>query len=119
MAKHIFSASNALAPIIHYASAYNWHVSLNMFFKQWDTKKYLNLATMIYNNYCQALHIIKHETVMLTEAMASLGIMEGDSSLWQQDEVQYFSTLGQELECDVHAMVYVELLQMLRDLKYV
>ncbi|KAG1743994.1 uncharacterized protein EDB91DRAFT_1236582 [Suillus paluster] len=104
MAEHIFSALNALAPIICYASAYNRHVSLDMFFKQWDTKKYLNLAMMIFNNYRQALDIITHETVMLAEAMASLGIMEGDFPLWQQEEVQYFSTLGQELEYNVHAM---------------
>ncbi|KAG2156989.1 hypothetical protein DEU56DRAFT_905664 [Suillus clintonianus] len=116
MAEHIFSASNALAPIIRYASAYNRHVSLDMFFKQWDTEKYMNLATMIFNNYHQALHIITHETVMLAEAMVSLGIVEGDFALWQEEEVRYFSTLGQEPEYDVHAMVYVELLQSLRDL---
>ncbi|KAG1737240.1 hypothetical protein EDB19DRAFT_1895912 [Suillus lakei] len=106
MTEHIFSASNALAPIICYASTYNQHISLDMFFKQWDAEKYLNLATMLFNNYCQALHITTHETVMLAGAMASLGIMEGDFPLWQQEEVQYFSTLGQELEYDVHAMVY-------------
>ncbi|KAG1874042.1 hypothetical protein C8R48DRAFT_593413 [Suillus tomentosus] len=39
MAEHIFSASNTLAPIIHYASTYNWHVSLDMFFKQWDAER--------------------------------------------------------------------------------
>ncbi|KAG1871441.1 hypothetical protein F4604DRAFT_1583258 [Suillus subluteus] len=117
MAERIFSASNALAPIIRYASAYNRHVSLDMFFKQWDAEKYMNLATMIFNNYRQALHIITHETVMLAEAMASLGIVEGDFALWQEEEVRYFSTLGQEPEYDVHAMVYVELLQSLRDLE--
>ncbi|KAG1780889.1 hypothetical protein EV702DRAFT_1193717 [Suillus placidus] len=117
MAERIFSVSNALAPIIRYASTDNRHVSLDMFFKQWDAEKYLNLGTMIFNNYRQALDIITHETVMLTEAMASLGIVEGDFPLWQEEEVQYFSTLGQEPEYDVHVMVYVKLLQSLRDLE--
>ncbi|KAG1777132.1 hypothetical protein EV702DRAFT_1179551 [Suillus placidus] len=84
--EHIFSASNALA------------------------SKYVNLATMIYNNYHQALQVISKESVALTEAMMSLGITKEDITLWRQEEVEYFHTLGQEPPWDVHAMAYVELL---------
>ncbi|KAG1747807.1 uncharacterized protein EDB91DRAFT_1235789 [Suillus paluster] len=92
----IFSASNALTPIIRYASTYNQHVFLDMFFKQWNDEKYVHLATMIYNNYCQAFQVISKESVALTEAMTSLGITKEDITLWHQEE---------EPPWDVHAMV--------------
>ncbi|KAG2140271.1 uncharacterized protein EDB93DRAFT_1241917 [Suillus bovinus] len=92
--EHIFSASNALSPVIQYASAYNRHIFLDMFFKQWDDEKYANLAMMIYNNYCQALQIISKELVALTEAMASLGITEEDFNLWHQEEVESQCSAG-------------------------
>ncbi|KAG1781303.1 hypothetical protein EV702DRAFT_962685 [Suillus placidus] len=39
VAEHIFSASNALASVICYASPYCYHVFLDLFFKQWDKDK--------------------------------------------------------------------------------
>ncbi|KAG2157044.1 hypothetical protein DEU56DRAFT_867153 [Suillus clintonianus] len=92
--EHFFSASNTIAPIIRYASSYHRHVFLDLFFKQWDEDKYLNLGTMIYNNYKQALDIVLTESIALDEAKQSL---------------------GKETEWDVHAMAYVELLLKLRD----
>ncbi|KAG1897855.1 uncharacterized protein F5891DRAFT_1191479 [Suillus fuscotomentosus] len=105
--EHIFSASNALSPVIQYASAYNRHVFLDMFFKQWDNEKYTNLAMMIYNNYCQALQIISKELVALTEAMASLGITEEDFTLWRQEEVEYFHTLELQSQCSAVSLRFI------------
>ncbi|KAG2364871.1 hypothetical protein BDR07DRAFT_1278689 [Suillus spraguei] len=54
VAKHIFSASNALAPVIRYASPYHHHVFFDLFFKQWDEDKYSNIGLMLLNNYWRA-----------------------------------------------------------------
>ncbi|KAG1873164.1 hypothetical protein F4604DRAFT_1880999 [Suillus subluteus] len=105
--EHFFSASNAIAPIIQYASSYHRH--------QWDEDEYLNLGTMIYNNYKQALNIVLTESIALAEAKHSLNIQEEDLKTWRQEEIEYFAHLGKEMEWDVHAMVYVELLLKLRD----
>jgi hypothetical protein len=113
--EHIFSASNVLAPVIRYASSYRHHVFLDLFFTQWDKEKYTNLGTMLLNNYCQALHIISTDTLALREAMASLNIQQGNTEQWHSEETEYFRTLGQEPEWDVHAVVYVELLQQLQE----
>ncbi|KAG1745379.1 uncharacterized protein EDB91DRAFT_1236322 [Suillus paluster] len=117
IAKHIFSASNALSPVIHYASAYHCHMFLDLFFKQWDEDKYANLGTMLLNNYRQALRIISLETVALEEAKTSLGVQDSDLVDWRAEEIQYFWTLGKEPEWDAHAVVYVELLQQMQELK--
>ncbi|KAG1810323.1 uncharacterized protein HD556DRAFT_1209619, partial [Suillus plorans] len=113
--EHIFSALNTLAPVIHYASSYHHHVFLDLFFAQWDEEKYMNLGTMLLNNYCQALHIISTDTLALREAMASLNIQQGNIEQWHSEEIQYFRTIGQEPEWDVHTVVYVELLQQLQE----
>jgi hypothetical protein len=85
-----------------------------MFFKQWDEDKYLNLRTMLYNSYCQALHIVKTESVALAHTLKALDVAEEDLEKWELEEAAYFKTLGQEPEWDVHAVAYVELLQELR-----
>jgi len=115
--KRIFSSSNQLASVIRYASAFRRRVFIDMFFKQWDEEKYQNLGTMLYNNYVQALDIITVDSIALSEAMHSLGIDEATLTKWHKEEVEYFETLGQEPEWDVHAMAYVELLQELQSLK--
>ncbi|KAG1745409.1 uncharacterized protein EDB91DRAFT_1080328 [Suillus paluster] len=117
VAESIFSASNALASVIRYASPYHRHVFLDLFFKQWDEDKYSNLGTMLLNNYWQAQQVISTETIMLREAMSSLGIQEEDLMNWRSEEIQYFQTLGKEPEWDVHAIVYVELLQQMQELE--
>ena len=115
--ERIFSSSNQLASVIRYASAFRRRVFIDMFFKQWDEEKYQNLGNMLYNNYVQALDIIKVDSIALSEAMHSLGIDEATLTKWHKEEVEYFETLGQEPEWDVHAMAYVELLQELQSLK--
>ncbi|KAG1885372.1 hypothetical protein F4604DRAFT_1878101 [Suillus subluteus] len=113
--ERFFSASNALAPVICYATAYRRSVFLDLFFKQWDDDKYLNLATMIYHNYKQSINIIASESLALDGAKVSLGIQDGDLEAWRQEEIEYIACLGKETEWDIHAMTYVELLQKLRD----
>lgn len=112
--ERIFSASNAVAAVTRYSTAYRRRVFIDMFFRQWDEDKYLNIGTMLYNNYCQALNIVEAESVALAHTLRSLDISEEDLEKWESEEAAYFKTLGQEPEWDVHAVAYVELLQELR-----
>jgi hypothetical protein len=113
MMERIFSSSNQLAPVIRYASAYNRHFFIDMFFKQWDEDKYMNIGNMLYNNYCQAHDIIERETIEFEHAKLSLGITDVSIKEWQKQQLVYLETLGEEAEWDMHAMTYIELLQNL------
>ncbi|KAG2074844.1 hypothetical protein BDR04DRAFT_1006894, partial [Suillus decipiens] len=115
--ERFFSASNALAPVICYATAYHCSIFLDLFFKQWDDDKYLNLATMIYHNYKQSINIIASESLALDSAKVLLGIQDGDFEAWHQEEIEYIACLGKETKWDIHTMTYVELLQKLRDMQ--
>ncbi|OBZ77055.1 hypothetical protein A0H81_02986 [Grifola frondosa] len=75
--------------------------------------KYMNVRTMLYNNYIQALKIVNNESIAVEEAKKSLNISDDDMKRWQEHERAYFGTLGQELPWDIHAMAYVESLQEL------
>jgi hypothetical protein len=81
----VFSSSNQLVSITCYASRYNRHVYIDLFFKNLDDDKYSNLANMIYHNYIQAFHIIETETAILAEAKASLEINNRDLEKWQEE----------------------------------
>jgi Kyakuja-Dileera-Zisupton transposase len=111
--EHIFSTSNAVTGITCYATPYRRLVFIDMFFRQWDEEKYLNLGTMLYNNYVQALDIIDMESIALQHSLQSLGASEADLDKLEVEEAEYFQTLGQEPEWDVHAIAYIKLLQEL------
>lgn len=113
--ERIFSSSNQLAAVTRYASSYNRHIYIDLFFKNWDNEKYRNLGTMLYNNYTQALNIIATETQILEEAKTSLNVSDEDLKKWQDEQAAYFASLGEETEYNVHGVAYVELLQKLRD----
>jgi hypothetical protein len=115
--ERVFSASNILAAVTRYATAWHRRIFIDLFFKQWDEEKYLNLGLMLYNNYRQALSIISTESLTLTEAMHSLKVTEQDLDRFQKEEAEYFKTLGKEPEWDAHAVAYVELLQELWEIE--
>lgn len=117
--ERIFSASNQLASVTRYASRYHRRSMIDMFFHQWDEDKYLNLATMLFNNYKQALHIISFDGPALDSTLASLKCTLDDLEQWSNDEHQYFTTLSKESEEDLHSVAYVELLLQLNELRCV
>jgi hypothetical protein len=116
--ERVFSASNILAGVTRYMSKYRRRVFIDLFFQQWDADKYENLGKMLLGNYRQALQIIEDEEPALEHAKKSLQINDGDLEKWHVEEVDYFATLGQEPEHDIHKIAYVELLQELRDILY-
>lgn len=116
--ERIFSSSNQVAGVTRYASAYHRRVFIDMFFQQWDDDKYRNLASMLLNNYRQALSIIKDEGTAVEETMHGLGISSTDLETWHREQVSFFETIGEESRWDIHAMAYVELLQELSSTEY-
>jgi hypothetical protein len=82
-----------------------------MFLQQWDSDKYQNLASMLFNNYKQALLIIDVEGSAVEETTKSLGIESSDLEAWHHQQVAFFETIGEESPWDIHAVTYVELLQ--------
>ncbi|THU87844.1 hypothetical protein K435DRAFT_821823 [Dendrothele bispora CBS 962.96] len=102
--ERVFSASNQR------------QVFLDIYFRQWDCEKYRNLGLMIYNNYVQALKVIEEDGVAVQAVLNDLKITESDLDTYFQDEVEHFGNLGTEAPEDVHAVAYVELLQMYRSL---
>jgi len=115
--ERVFSSSNALAVVTRYASAFRRRLYIEMHFKQWDEDKYSNLATMLRNNYNQALGIIKNDGRAVEEAKRSLHATDEDLEVWKVEQEKYFQTLGDEPETKVRAIAYVELLQKLRQLE--
>ena len=115
--ERVFSSSNALAAVTRYSSAYRRRLFIEMHFKQWNEDKYANLATMLRNNYFQALDIIKTDGHAVEEARRSLNVTDQELELWTVEQEEYFQKLGDEPEDKVQFITYVELLQKLRQLE--
>jgi hypothetical protein len=109
--ERVFSSSNQVAAVTRYSSAYHRRVFIDMFLQQWDSDKYQNLASMLFNNYKQALLIIDVEGSAVEETTKSLGIESSDLEAWHHQQVAFFETIGEESPWDIHAVTYVELLQ--------
>jgi hypothetical protein len=88
---------------------------LDLFLQQYDRGKYTNLGLMLFNNYQQALQIIREGEPVLQSTIFSLGISTADLDVWQKEQAEFFATLGQVPERDLHRIAYVELLEELRD----
>ena len=112
--ERVFGSSNKLAPIIRFATAYHRQLYIHSYFKQWDAEKYSNIALMLYNNYKQALDIIREKVPALADALRELGYSEDDLKTFSEEERQYFGTLRDEDDKNLHAIVYVETLQELQ-----
>ncbi|KAJ3817842.1 hypothetical protein F5880DRAFT_1626200 [Lentinula raphanica] len=95
-------------------NSYRRRVFIDMFLQQWDRDKYQNLATMLHNNYVQALDILRNEEPTFRADLMALGLTEEDLDSYQASECKHLETLGTEIEGDIHAAAYVELLQEYR-----
>lgn len=115
--ERIFSASNWLARVIRYATAYRRRLWITLHFGQWDEDKYLNLGQMLYENYKQALQIIDMEGLALNHALASLNLTKADLETYAQDEIGYIQTLRSHDRFDERAVMYVRQLQRLQAAK--
>lgn len=88
--ERVFSSSNVVVAVTQLASAFQQRLYIEMHFKHWDEDKYANLATMLRNNYYQALDIIKTDGCAFEEAKRSLGVTDKDLELWKMEQEEYF-----------------------------
>lgn len=114
--ERLFSITNALASITRYASAYRRRLFIKAYLTQIDEDKHLNSGTFMLNNYKQALDILDRGAKDFDQAMASLGITNTDLDQWDVEQAEFIAHIGEEDPHDLHAMVYVERLQELKDL---
>ncbi|KAJ4492046.1 hypothetical protein C8J55DRAFT_533981 [Lentinula edodes] len=100
--------------------SYRYHrkVFIDLFFWQWDSDKYANLGTMLFNNYIQALHILETEAAELAHDLEQFNLTESDLEAMWVDQAGHFKELGKERAEKVNGVAYVELLQQLRDIDY-
>ncbi|KAG6894280.1 hypothetical protein C0992_006758, partial [Termitomyces sp. T32_za158] len=111
--ERVFSTSNALGAVTRYMTAFRRRVFIDLHFKHWDSEKYANLATMLYNNYRQALKIVETNTLDIQHVLGLHNLDEASLNTYIADERDFFATLGKESDGNLHAMAYVELLQEL------
>ncbi|KAJ3833909.1 hypothetical protein F5878DRAFT_545718 [Lentinula raphanica] len=114
--ERIFSASNQLASVTRYMSAYRRRVFIDLFFQQWDRDKYQSLATFLHNNYIQALQIINEDASRLQAELQKLDLTEDDIEAYWKEQKEHFDSLEEENNQDLQAMEYVSLLQKLQGL---
>ncbi|KAG2075507.1 hypothetical protein BDR04DRAFT_1005951, partial [Suillus decipiens] len=117
MCECVFSASNAVAPVIHHASYFHWLQFIDLHFQQWDSDWYLELSKFLYNNYKQALAIINDLSPAIEELKLALNISDEDFEHWNMEEFEFLETLTEETDEDVEVMTYVEALQSLAKAK--
>jgi hypothetical protein len=126
--ERIFSASNAVASTIWYASYFHWIQSIDLHFDQWDRNKcfvsiFINsnvfaslnraAAKFLYNNYKQALSFIRNFTPEVDNFKCTFGYSDDDFQNWRLEEQDYLLGLDHEPECGALAISYVECLQEL------
>ena len=109
--ERIFSASNHVASITRYASAFHRRQMIDLFFQQWDAEKYTNLATMLYNNYKQALALIKENAPRVADFQEKTGFDSTTIEGWLADERGYLESLDTEPLQETLEMGYVQALQ--------
>lgn len=131
--ERLFSASNAVARSIRLASQYHWMQALDVRFRQWDQEKYYNLSmfllllflsvsytilgTFLFNNYKQALHIIKANRPEVDKMITRLNITEDDIVDWLGKERAWLEELRTEPDERVLETSYVRALITLRELE--
>ncbi|KAG2743926.1 hypothetical protein P692DRAFT_20878574 [Suillus brevipes Sb2] len=99
--EHVFSASNAVARTMRYATQYHWTQALDLHFQQWDNDK---------NNYVQAQGLIDEYTDAVASLSSSLGLTETDFERWIDEERQFLMDLKEEPSDRVLACSYVQAL---------
>ncbi|KAG2058708.1 hypothetical protein BDR06DRAFT_980166 [Suillus hirtellus] len=111
--ERIFSALNAVSPIICHAAYFHWLQFIDLHFNQWDQDKYLELSKFLCDNYKQALHIINEFTPTVEELKTQLRISDAEFKHWNAEEAEYFENLKREPDFDIQSTTCIEALQAL------
>ncbi|KAF7970980.1 hypothetical protein HWV62_22471 [Athelia sp. TMB] len=112
--ERIFSSSNTIARPIRHATKFHWLQAVDLHFRQWDEQKYQELSTFMYNNYNQALVIIRDYTPQIATFKAQFMVGDTDIEGWLAAELKFLQELKDEPEERVLAVAYVDALILLQ-----
>ncbi|KAI5984422.1 hypothetical protein EDD15DRAFT_2375241 [Pisolithus albus] len=106
--ERLFSKTNGLASAVHYASAFHRRQAIAGYIAHNDEHEvYLNLTTMLLNNYRQALRIIQEGKNTLPRLMDDLGITDVSVfSAWLLEENEYLAARLHEPKEETLQMEY-------------
>ncbi|KAI6012899.1 hypothetical protein BKA83DRAFT_4063727, partial [Pisolithus microcarpus] len=111
--ERIFANSNSTAALIRHASSFHWMQFLDLHFDQWDSDKYLELSQFLFNNYQQALRIIRKYEPELKDFQLTHGISDEDIVSWHHEELEYLRNCSEEPDSVTLAVKYVKVLEKL------
>ncbi|KAF8498309.1 hypothetical protein BU17DRAFT_72352 [Hysterangium stoloniferum] len=110
--ERVFSGSNKVARCTRHSTMYHRRQFIDMYFCQWDSDKYENLATLLLSNYQQALETIDEMTMCQTILTAAeREIPHTQFMEWLNEERVYLTSKASEPKEDISCIEYVELLQ--------
>ncbi|KAG1763541.1 hypothetical protein EDD22DRAFT_979344 [Suillus occidentalis] len=106
--ERMFSKSNALPSSVHYSSIFHRRQAIANYFQHTDDfEVYANISTFLYNNYKQALGILRDGQTTLPQLMRELGITDnGVFENWLAEECAYLMLLNQEPKHETLQMEY-------------
>ena len=118
--EQFFLASNLMAALTRHATAFHRHQFIEMHMEQNDREKQENLGKFIFNNYRQALEIIReHQPLLRAAAHGNPSLTATTYENWLAEEHQYLLDLKKEPREDTAACLYVDALHQLWDSWYV
>ncbi|KAF8515111.1 hypothetical protein BU17DRAFT_68059 [Hysterangium stoloniferum] len=103
--------SNKVAHCTRHSTMYHRRQFIDMYFCQWDSNKYENLATFLLSNYQQALETIDEMTMCQTILTAEREIPHTQFMEWLNEEHVYLKSKASEPKEDISCIEYVKLLQ--------
>ncbi|KAF8580998.1 hypothetical protein K439DRAFT_1355366, partial [Ramaria rubella] len=112
----VFLGSNAVAQLTRHSMPYHQHQFIDLFFCQWDSENFL--ANFMFNNYTQALEILRDMPVRIDTLTSGQNILEAQYASWLSDEHQYLESKKLESEIDVLGVEYVRLLTEYSEARY-
>lgn len=108
--ERIFSKSNPVARTIRHATNYHWLQAVDLHFKQWDEDRYFELSRFLFNNYKQALKIIREYTPEVELMKQELNLADNDIAGWLDAERKFLQDLKDEPEEQTLKCAYVQAL---------
>ncbi|KAF9506765.1 hypothetical protein BS47DRAFT_1272504, partial [Hydnum rufescens UP504] len=115
--EQIFSASNALSCVTHYASPYNHCQVITLHFEKWNNEKHANLADFIIGNYKATLKVLHDAPLTLEKFSYSPWNIDPDMAFpkYQQEEYTFLKSLKDEPPGESIPILYLEALQKLEE----
>ncbi|OBZ76606.1 hypothetical protein A0H81_03873 [Grifola frondosa] len=94
--ERVFSESNALASRTRLSTSFHHHQAIEQFFGFWGEQKHAETGQFIFNNYKQALNIIRDSTRKLDMYEKELKTTSSDYEDYLEQEHAYLLTLKSE-----------------------